>query len=196
MNNTLFTRHGLGDGLEIFTGHLPAELVIDGSGFDELWAMHPPDRPVIHLHGRKIAIPRYQQAYGADYHFSGQTSKALPMPALLEPVLGWARETIDERLNGLLLNWYDGALGHYIGAHRDSMKGMCPGCPIVTVSLGEERVFRLRRWRGEGSCDLAATNGSVIVLPYDTNQAYTHEVPRFARNTGRRISVTFRGFGD
>ena len=35
-------------------------------------------------------------------------------------------------------------LDHYIGAHRDSTASMIEGVPIVTVSLGEERAFRLR----------------------------------------------------
>jgi hypothetical protein len=35
----------------------------------------------------------------------------------------------------------------------------------------------------------------VFVLPYDTNQAWTHEVPHSAPIGGRRISVTLRAFG-
>ena len=56
-------------------------------------------------------------------------------------------DTVDDRLNGLLLNWYDGRLGHYIGKHRDSRVNMIHGAPIVTISLGEERSFRLAPWR-------------------------------------------------
>ena len=62
----------------------------------------------------------------------------------LLPVLEWSRSEIHDGLNGVLLNWYDGTLGHYIGKHRDSTTNMVSGTPIVTVSLGEARVFRLR----------------------------------------------------
>lgn len=57
--------------------------------------------------------------------------------------MAWAREADYEALNGLLLNWYDGRFGHHIGKHGDSRVGMIPGAPIVTISLGEERNWRL-----------------------------------------------------
>ena len=80
------------------------------------------------------------------------------------------------------------------GRHRDSVRGMVDGAPIVTISLGEARPFRLRPWRRQGFVDFAAPNGTVLVLPYATNRAWTHEVPQSKRATGRRISLTFRGF--
>ena len=74
--------------------------------------------PRILIHGRWVAIPRWQQAYGADYHFSGQTNKAMPVPPILAPLQAWAQDAIDPRINGLLVNWYDADLKHYIGAHE------------------------------------------------------------------------------
>ena len=129
------------------------------------------------------------------YVFSGTVNEALPIPDLFAPLLNWCRESIDSRLNGLLLNWYDGRFGHYIGRHRDSLCHIEAGAPIVTISLGEERTFRLRRYRGKGYIDLAVADGSVIIMPYDTNIAWTHEVPHFKRYRGRRVSVTARAFG-
>ena len=116
------------------------------------------------------------------------------MPPLLAPLLDWARAAVDGRLNGVLVNWYDGALRHYIGRHRDSTMNLVEGGPIVTISFGEERVFRLRPWRGSGAVDFPARDGTVFVMPYETNRAWTHEVPHSSRRTGRRISVTLRGF--
>jgi alkylated DNA repair dioxygenase AlkB len=162
--------------------------------FDALWGLQPTDYPEIHLHGRRLKIPRKQQAYGQNYHFSGQTSLAQPVPPLLQPLLTWARDTVHARLNGLLLNWYEGSLGHYIGKHRDSRVNMVHGAPIVTVSFGEERIFRLAPWRGSGQIDFSAQDGSVFVMPYETNLAWTHAVPHYRRYTGRRISVTLRAF--
>jgi hypothetical protein len=37
-------------------------------------------------------------------------------------------------------------------------------------------------------------NGSVLVLPHDTNIAFTYEMPASKRLTGQRISVTVRAF--
>ena len=157
-------------------------------------ALHPPEPPRIHLHGRRVALPRWQEAYGRDYHFSGATKAAQPVPALLQPYLDWAQGAVDRRLNGLLLNWYDGTLGHYIGAHRDSRRDMVEDAPIVTLSLGEARVMRFRRWKGAERIDLPLDHGSVLVLPYAANLAWTHEIVKSARARGRRISITLRAF--
>jgi alkylated DNA repair dioxygenase AlkB len=175
-------------------GTLPDELRADHARFEDLWAIHPDDYHVIQIHGRPVKTPRWQQAYGADYHYTGQTNVALPVPTDLEPFHDWSRRTIDERLNGLLLNWYDGKLGHYIGPHHDSTKNMVDGAPIVTVSLGETRTFRLTHPRLKTRSDFIAEDGSVFVMPFDTNLAWKHSVPKSAKRLGRRISITFRAF--
>jgi alkylated DNA repair dioxygenase AlkB len=185
------TKHQLDDRHVLFEGTLPSALRPD---FEALWELHPAAFHRIAMHGREVETPRWQRAYGADYHYTGRTNRALPVPPLLSPLLSWCSERFDERLNGLLLNWYDAERRHYIGRHRDSRKNMCEGAPIVTISLGEERVFRLRPWRGKGKRDFAAESGTLFVMPYATNLAWTHEVPHFARHRGRRISITLRAF--
>jgi alkylated DNA repair dioxygenase AlkB len=175
---------------------LANDLMLSPTDHQALWELHPEKFPTITIHGKQTPIPRWQQAYGMDYHFSGQTTRALPMPKLLLPILGSVRQEIDPRLNGVLVNWYDASQGHYIGAHRDSTKGMCPGAPIVMVSLGAERVMRLRRWKGQERFDFIVKDGTVCVLPYETNLAWTHEILRRKQDTGRRISVTFRAFDE
>src|SRR5262249_15129339 len=152
-----------------YAGRLPAEMVPDAGQFEVLWAMHPEEYHTITIHGRDVQTPRWQQAYGADYHYTGRVNRGLPLPSPLAPILAWAKSAVDARLNGMLVNWYEGALGHYIGAHRDSTTQMVEGSPIVTVSFGEERSFRLRPWKGTGFRDFPAPHGSVFVMPYDTN---------------------------
>jgi len=65
------------------------------------------------------------------YQYTGRVNRALPTPKLLEPLLSWAKQAIDEQLNGILVNWYEGKLGHYIGKHRDSLVGLVKDAPIV-----------------------------------------------------------------
>ena len=178
------TRHPLDGTHCLYSTKLPAALAPSGV-VREIWELHPEEFHEITMHGRNVKIPRWQQAYGRDYRFSGRVNRALPVPAVLEPLL-----------NGLVLNWYDAAREHYIGPHRDKTKGLVPGAPIVTISLGQERVFRLRPWKGTGVVDLPAQHGTVFLMPFETTQAVTHEVPHFARHEGPRISVTVRAFDD
>ena len=177
----------------VWTGQLP-QLVRNAIDFDVAWRLHPKKYHRLVLYGRELDTPRWQQAYGMDYAFSGNINRALPLAPILGPLLVWAKAAIDERLNGVLVNWYDAVEGHYIGKHRDSPKGLHPQSPIVTASLGAERMFRLRPWKGSGRVDLPANDGRVFIIPYETNRAWTHEVPRFRRDRGRRISVTMRCF--
>lgn len=191
-----FETHVLDDGRRFLVGRLPEAMLPGQDQFEAVWRLHPADYPEIHLHGRLVKIPRWQQAYGADYHFSGRTSAALPVPPSLEQFHTWARSAIDERLNGLLLNWYDGDLGHYIGPHRDSTRNMVPGAPIVTISLGAERTFRLTRDGPDRKrvVDFPAEAGMVFIMPFETNRAWKHGVPKRACHRGRRISITLRAF--
>ena len=191
-----FECHDLGGG-RLWVGRLSDALIPVAAEFDALWQLHPADFHEIKMHGRLVKTPRWQQAYGMDYHYTGRVNRALPIPPRIGPFLSWTQENVDEGLNGLLLNWYDGQRGHYIGRHRDSIQNMIPGAPIVTISLGEERTFRLRPWPahpGATPIDFPACNGTVFVMPWETNRAFTHEVPPSTRRTGRRISVTLRGF--
>lgn len=188
------TCHDLDGTHRLYVGALEAPLVPSKYDLHAWWNLHPREFPELAMHGRVVKAPRWQQAYGRSYRFSGRVNEALPIPEFLEPLLEWSRRRVDGRLNGLLLNWYDAAFEHYIGAHRDKTGDLVPGVPIVTVSFGAERVFRVRPWRGHGVRDFPATHGTVFVLPFDTNQAWTHEVPHRARDRGRRISVTLRAF--
>ncbi len=193
--NPSFKRHDLGGEHALFSSELPASLRLDGPGFEQAWSLHPTDFHEIMMHGRPVKTPRWQQAYGADYQYTGRVNRGLPIPELLAPLHAWCREQVDARLNGLLLNWYDAEHEHYLGKHRDATAQMVPGSPIVTLSFGAERTFRLRPWRGTGNKqDFAAKGGTVFVMPYATNLAWTHEVPHQANNQGRRISVTLRAF--
>ena len=189
-------RHDLDGRHAFYTGKLPDRLRFDVTRFDILWVMHPEEYHVILMPGGPTKTPRWQQAFGRDYHYTGRVNQARPVPPLLEPLLAWNREAIHERLNGLLLNWYDGDLGHYIGPHHDSTKDMVAEAPIVTVSLGEQRVFRLTQPKTKERRDFPAPDGTVFVMPYDTNLAWKHEVPKSAKWRGRRISVTLRAFED
>jgi alkylated DNA repair dioxygenase AlkB len=189
-----FETHVL-EGCHVFyVGRLPSEFCADAAAFQVLWDLHPCDYHLIKMHGRLVETPRWQQAYGADYHYTGRTNTALPIPPILEPLHNWARQAIDERLNGLLLNWYDGTLGHSIRPHKDSTKNMVCGAAIVTFSLGEQRVFRLTHPKQKLKRDLPAEAGTVFIMPYETNKAWKHSVPKRARYRGGRISITPRAF--
>lgn len=189
-----FEQHPLDEKHRVFSYRIPDDLLLYDDQFEELWNLHPAEHHEIKIHGRTVKTPRWQQAYGADYYFSGQTYGAEETPEVVQPFLEWAQTAIFPQLNGILVNWYDGQFDHYIGKHRDSVANMIEGAPIATISLGEERKFRMRPWKQSGFQDFPAPNGSVFVIPYETNLTWTHEVPPSKKLNGRRISITMRAF--
>jgi len=190
----LFETIHLDDDNTIQSGWIPADLIPDSGLFESVWDLHPEDYHDIKIRGKLVKTPRWQQAYNKTYQYAGSRNIALKVPDVIKPYWDWVKAHIDSRLNGLLLNWYDGKRGHYIGKHRDSTANLIDGAPIVTISYGEERKFRFRPWGESGFKDFVADNGSVFIVPYATNQSWTHEVPASRKLLGRRISLTVRAF--
>jgi len=178
---------------EVIIGKLPPYLYPGQNIFDELWALHPEEFPTIKMYNKNIHIPRWQQAYGVNYFFSQQVSEALPVPDSLMPYLEWAKQ-YNNLFNGILLNWYDSDLKHYIGKHKDSEVGLVKNSAIITISVGADRIFRMRELGKSGFDDVVVSNGDVIVIPWETNKSFTHEVPYLAKYPGKRISITIRAF--
>jgi len=176
-------------------GRVGEELIPTAEQFDEIWNLHPLEHSELFIHGKQVKMPRWDQAYERDYPFAKQVAVAEPAPLRMRRYLDWCQREIDKRTNGLFVNWHDGAQSHYHGKHRDSVSGLVEGSSIVTVSLGEERVFRLRAYPdGKPKFDFVLQSGDFIVIPWKTNQRWTHEVPKFVRYRGRRVSVTLRAF--
>src|SRR5688572_20751400 len=96
-----FECHDLRNAHTIWTGNLPVNLRFDSATFESLWRMHPPQFHEILMHGRVVKTPRWQQAFGMDYHYTGRVNRALSVPPLLDPLLAWAQGYIDERLNSI-----------------------------------------------------------------------------------------------
>lgn len=177
---------------------LPRNLIWTEAQFQAAWSEHPIDFHTIKMFGKEVSTPRWQQAYGVDYRYTGRVNRALTMPPWLEPLAKWATTAVAPDLNGALVNFYDAKQGHYIGPHRDSEAGRIRGTPILTLSFGAPRVFRLRRHSrraGGPPHDLEVEHGGVLLLPWATNGAFTHEVLKPASpSAGDRISVTLRAF--
>lgn len=194
MNNSIFNKIDLDKATAIYLGRLPAEFAYTDSHFKDCWDLHPTAYHQIEFFGKTVDTPRWQQAYGVDYRYTGAKNNALPIHSLLQPYVDWTKEHIHQDLNGALLNWYDGMTGHYIGAHRDDTRDLVEGTPIITISLGQERVFRFRPWKQKGFKDLTVSHGDVLIIPWETNLKWTHEVPHFKKYMGKRISITLRVF--
>jgi alkylated DNA repair dioxygenase AlkB len=91
--------------------------------------------------------------------------------------------------NAVLCNLYRDGNGS-VGLHADDEPEMGP--VIASVSLGAERLFRLRRKDGSVAFSERLPHGSLLIMAGDTQKNFKHEVPKEPAVTQPRINLTFR----
>jgi alkylated DNA repair dioxygenase AlkB len=91
--------------------------------------------------------------------------------------------------NAVLCNLYRDGNGS-VGLHADNEPEMGP--VIGSVSLGAERLFRLRRKDGSVAFSERLPHGSLLIMAGDTQKNFKHEVPKEPGITQPRINLTFR----
>jgi alkylated DNA repair dioxygenase AlkB len=182
-------------------GKLPDEL--SSVDFDVLWNLHPEEHGIIKIMGNEIPVPRWQQTYIKDYYFTGVQHKALKLPSEFKPFYKWAKKLCPDdnvRYNQALINWYkDGS--HYIGAHSDDERLLVKNSNILSISLGETRIFRIRnKQTKEIIKNIPLKHGTYIIMGGTMQSRYTHEIVKVtgdkALKMKPRINITFRIFKD
>lgn len=183
---------------------LPENLKPNEKEFEDLWNLHPQEHSTVFVGGKWTPIPRYQQAYGKPYKFSGKTHNALPIPDIIQKYLDYANElgydeTYASKFNMALVNWYrDGQ--DYIGAHsddeRDLVKNKNGETVVFSISLGQTRKFRFHPKTDGKKHVVELKDGCVVVMGGQTQKTHKHSVPKASLSTApeRRINLTFRIF--
>jgi len=149
------------------------------------------------------AVPRDEAYYGdadAHYTYSQRAYSPLPwLPELLELKARVEKATPLEAYTNLGLSntGYNAALYNLyrnendsVGLHADAEAEMGP--VIASISLGAERLFRLKRKDGKVAFAEKLPGGSLLIMAGQTQHHYKHEVPKEPRVTLPRINLTFR----
>ena len=151
----------------------------------------------------KYAVPRDEAYYGdpgTTYTYSRREYRPLTWLAELlslktrveEGTPAVAYSNLDlPRLgyNAVLCNLYRN--GHdSVGPHADAEPEMGP--VIASVSLGAERLFRLKGKNGAVVFADRLPHGSLFIMAGETQKNYKHEVPKEPDITQPRINLTFR----
>ena len=186
-------------------GNLPDEL--KNVSFEKLWELRPKEKAKVNVFGEK-ETSRFTQSYIRDYTFSGNEAKALPLVSEYAPYLEYANNLLNEKgesysspylFNQLLVNYYPNGNSN-IGSHSDNENQLIPESPIVTISLGAARKFRIRDKKGEKKIlkDIMTENGLVLIMGGKFQKELKHEIVKISgklgETTGPRISITLRQF--
>ena len=148
-------------------------------------------------------VPRDEAYYGdPGTHYTYSRREYRPLPWILEllslktrveeatPVAAYVNLSLPQTgYNAVLCNLYrDG--NDSVGLHADAEPEMRP--VIASVSLGAERLFRLKRKNGSVAFSERLPHGSLLIMAGNTQEHFKHEVPKEPGVIQPRINLTFR----
>lgn len=146
------------------------------------------------MFGRLVVAPRLTAWYGepgATYRYSGVDR---PAGTWLPPIRNLAAQVakaVGRRFNYVLVNRYrDG--NDMLGWHADDEPDLGETPVLAAISVGAERVFRMRPRDGGASTATVLGHGSLLVMWGNSQRDYKHCLPRASRAVGERLSFTFR----
>jgi len=149
------------------------------------------------------AVPRDEAYYGdpgTHYTYSRRQYKPLPwipdllsLKARVEEATAMAASAnlslAKWGYNAVLCNLYRNG-NDSVGLHADAEPEMGP--VIASLSLGAERLFRLKRKDGSVAFSERMPHGCLLVMAGDTQKHFKHEVPKEPKIIQPRINLTFR----
>jgi alkylated DNA repair dioxygenase AlkB len=128
---------------------------------------------------------------GVRYRYSGLQLDAVPLPQALHALRRQLERDIGREFNSVLLNAYRNG-DDSMGWHADNEPELCAQPVIASLSLGEQRRFRLRPRAGGASLGLDLEHGSLLLMQGSSQSCWQHAVPKTRRPVGLRINLTFR----
>src|SRR5579864_6250911 len=149
------------------------------------------------------AVPRDEAYYGdpgTHYTYSRRQYKPLPwipdllsLKARVEEATAMAASAnlslAKWGYNAVLCNLYRNG-NDSVGLHADAEPEMGP--VIASLSLGAERLFRVKRKDGSVAFSERMPHGCLLVMAGDTQKHFKHEVPKEPKIIQPRINLTFR----
>jgi alkylated DNA repair dioxygenase AlkB len=144
--------------------------------------------------GRRVKVPRLICWYGdegAVYRYSGVVHDPLPWPDRLSRLKESIESACGRVFNSVLGNLYrDGR--DSMGWHADREKELGANPFIASLSLGEERLFKIRHNKTREQVDLPLAGGSLLLMGGSLQHHWRHCVPKARETKTARINLTFR----
>lgn len=164
--------------------------------FEELLTGIPWQQDEVILFGQKRILSR-KVAWMGDgeftYSYSGTSKVAAPWTPALVTIKERVESECGYQFNSCLLNLYHhGSEG--MGWHSDDEKTLGENPLIASVSLGAERIFKLKHRKSKEVVSVLLEDGSLLVMKGATQHHWVHTMPKTKKISTPRINLTFRKF--
>ena len=144
--------------------------------------------------GKPVNVPRLVCWYGdpeAVYQYSGVVHEPLPWTADLFRVRQQIEQYCGRYFNSVLANLYrDGS--DSMGWHADKEKELGVNPFITSLSLGDERLFKIRHNKTKQTIDINLQHGDLLLMGGALQHHWRHCVPKTRKEKTPRINLTFR----
>ncbi|WP_165721275.1 MULTISPECIES: alpha-ketoglutarate-dependent dioxygenase AlkB [unclassified Pseudoalteromonas] len=151
-------------------------------------------QPDVTVYGKTGPIPRLQcfmSDLNIEYGYSSSKQIVEPWDELLLNMRKRLEAHLNQPLNSLLVNYYrDG--NDTMGWHSDDEIELGDKPTIVCVSLGADRVLKLKHKASNKVTDLKLQSGSCLIMNDHSQRDYQHAIPKQTTLGHPRISLTYR----
>ena len=148
----------------------------------------------IFIYGRWVKVPRLMCWYGdsdAWYRYSGVNHQPMPWTPRLQAIRERVERQCQCTFNSVLANLYrDGK--DSMGCHADDEKELGQNPVIASLSLGDQRLFKLHHKQGKDKLDMVLGHGDLLVMAGTLQHYWIHSVPKTKKLKMPRINLTFR----
>lgn len=148
----------------------------------------------IFIFGKWVKVPRLMCWYGdpdAYYQYSGVNHQPRPWTTELRSIRKKVEQQCQCSFNSVLANLYrDGK--DAMGCHADDEKELGLNPVIASLSLGDERLFKLHHKKRKETLDIILGHGDLLVMAGSLQHHWLHSVPKTKKIKTPRINLTFR----
>lgn len=151
-------------------------------------------QPNVTVYNKTGPIPRLQcfiSENNIEYGYSHSKLIVEPWPDVLLAMRKHLERHLNQQFNSLLVNYYrDG--NDTMGWHSDDEAELGHQPTIVCISLGAERVLKLKHKASNKITDLKLHSGSCLIMSGNSQRDYRHAITKQTTLAHPRISLTFR----
>ena len=148
----------------------------------------------IFIFGKWVQVPRLMCWHGdpdAYYRYSGVNHQPRPWTSALQEIRVKLEQECQCDFNSVLANLYrDGK--DSMGCHADGEKELGLNPVIASLSLGDERLFKLHHKKRKETLDITLSHGDLLVMAGTLQHHWMHSVPKTRKFKTPRINLTFR----